>query len=298
MTIIFNGENYEITTEEDFDTIENTIHTAIENEEDINIDFIYPISITKEDNTEITINTRGEFDVLVDECYEDNVEEYEGFLSFYDSECMSLEYPVSFSIFNTNQETTETVTLNTKEELEDYLESIEEDFENGTIEISINYPLTLITAAGDSIEVNSDDEFKVAMLDIYAICWIENDHNLNVWHDENERLERFMSFYNSECISLEYPVSFSTFDANGDTIETVTVNNDEELNDYLESIEDDFENETIENIDMNYPVSLTSVEEETVEVNSYDELKETMANMYATCWVHGEQGIDEEGEDD
>ena len=64
-----------------------------------------------------------------------------------------------------------------------------------------------------------------------------------------------------ECIDFVYPLSFSIYDSNNQVLRNESVNNDEELNDLLSSINSpSFDGSFIE---LNYPVSL---------FNSYDEI--------------------------
>lgn len=77
-----------------------------------------------------------------------------------------------------------------------------------------------------------------------------------------------------ECINFVYPLSFSIYDSNNQVLRNESVNNDEELNDLLSSIDSpDFDGSFIE---LNYPVSLVNSEGETITVFNNQELVDAL----------------------
>ena len=73
-----------------------------------------------------------------------------------------------------------------------------------------------------------------------------------------------------------YPLSFSIYDSNNQVLRNESVNNDEELNDLLSSIDSpDFDGSFIE---LNYPLSLVNSEGETITVSSNQELVEVLSS--------------------
>ncbi|MDG1396936.1 MAG: hypothetical protein P8P88_00970, partial [Polaribacter sp.] len=78
-----------------------------------------------------------------------------------------------------------------------------------------------------------------------------------------------------KCTNFVYPLSFSIYDSNNQVLRNESVNNDEELNDLLSSIENsDFDGSFIE---LNYPLSLVNTEGETITVYSNQELVEALS---------------------
>ena len=78
-----------------------------------------------------------------------------------------------------------------------------------------------------------------------------------------------------ECINFVYPLSFSIYDSNNQVLRNESVNNDEELNDLLSSIDSsDFDGSFIE---LNYPVSLVNSEGETITVFNNQELVDALS---------------------
>ena len=78
-----------------------------------------------------------------------------------------------------------------------------------------------------------------------------------------------------ECINFVYPLWFSIYDSNNQVLRNESVNNDEELNDFLSSIDSpDFDGSFIE---LNYPLSLVNSENETITVYSNQELVEVLS---------------------
>ena len=78
-----------------------------------------------------------------------------------------------------------------------------------------------------------------------------------------------------KCTNFEYPLSFSIYDSNNQILRNESVNNDEELNDLLISIDNpDFDGSFIE---LNYPLSLVNSEGQSITVYSNQELVEALS---------------------
>ncbi|MCA0133780.1 hypothetical protein [Winogradskyella alexanderae] len=151
VTIIVSDITIVIESVEDLDELED-LFEEFEGNEDI-LDFLFPITIIFNDYTEIVIENQEQLENFIDDCDDDDDEEV--------IECIDFVYPISFSIFNADFDVIDTVSIGSDEELYNFLEELEED-DNALI-VSLNYPITLVYANGETIEVNSNEELAEAI---------------------------------------------------------------------------------------------------------------------------------------
>ena len=103
----------------------------------------------------------------------------------------------------------------------------------------------------------------------------EPDQNITSDSIIYDKLSKVSTDDTIECINFVYPISFSIYDSNNQVLRNESVNNDEELNDLLSSINSpDFDGSFIE---LNYPLSLVNSENETITVYSNQELVEVLS---------------------
>ena len=103
----------------------------------------------------------------------------------------------------------------------------------------------------------------------------ESDQNITSDSIIYDKLSMVSTDDTIECINFVYPLWFSIYDSNNQVLRNESVNNDEELNDLLSSINSpDFDGSFIE---LNYPLSLVNSENETITVYSNQELVEVLS---------------------
>ncbi|OUR91443.1 hypothetical protein A9Q87_10825 [Flavobacteriales bacterium 34_180_T64] len=151
VTIIANGITITINTLEDLELIE-AVFEEFENDDDI-LEFLFPITIILNDYTEVNINNFDELETFIDEC--ENVDDT-------DIECVDFQYPISFSLYDSNFQITETVVIESDEALYQFLEDLNNS-DDGVVLASLNFPVTLVYANGETIVVNTHDELESAI---------------------------------------------------------------------------------------------------------------------------------------
>jgi len=139
------------------------------------------------------------------------------------------------------------------------LNSCQTDDDNPDQKLSKTSPLTalLMRVSHDGITVGRDGENED-----------ENDDD-----DENEDID---------CVNIAYPINFTLNDVNGNTT-SVDLNNDADLYAFLSELED---NETM---NINYPVSITTIEGQTVTVTNNEQFEDAIEDC---------GNIDDEDDDD
>lgn len=152
VTIVVSDINITIETLEDLEELED-LFEDFDDEDDI-LDFIFPITIIFNDHSEIVIENESQLEEWIASCEVD--EEDDDVI-----ECVDFVYPISFSVFNSDFNIVDTVVIESDQALYAFLEGLEDD-DNALI-VSLNYPITLQYANGDTIEVNSNEELADAI---------------------------------------------------------------------------------------------------------------------------------------
>ncbi|WP_053970158.1 LamG domain-containing protein [Mangrovimonas sp. ST2L15] len=116
------------------------------------VEFTFPITVVMGDYSEIIIENQEQLDALISECFEEPEV----------IECVDFQYPISFSIYNTDFQIVDTIEINNDEALYAFLESLEGS-ENDVVLASLNFPVTLVYANGNTIEVNSNQALEEAI---------------------------------------------------------------------------------------------------------------------------------------
>ncbi|WP_411768426.1 hypothetical protein [Winogradskyella sp. A3E31] len=142
VTIVVSDITITITTQDDLDELEDLL-------EDLEVDvpeFVFPITIIYSDYNELVIENQDQLDALLEQCFNDD-----------DTiECIDFVYPISFSVFNTQFVLIDTILIESDEELYDFLERLED--ENDTLIVSLNFPVSLEYANGETVTVDSNQE--------------------------------------------------------------------------------------------------------------------------------------------
>ncbi len=161
---------------------------------------------------------------------------------------------------------------------------------DGTDCFSVNLPVTII-ANGITITIDSledlellqeifdefqDDEDVLEFF--FPITIVLNDHT-DITIQNHEELQAFIEECTEddvddviECVDFVYPISFSIYNSAFQIIDTVVIENDEALYDFLEELEENPAGGAII-ASLNYPVTLIYSDGSTIEVNSNQELQ-------------------------
>jgi len=163
------------------------------------------------------------------------------------SSCFSVELPVTIVISDT------TITINSEDDLSE-LEDILEEFDDELP--AFVFPITIVFSNYTELVIQNQDEFD----DLLDQCFEDDD--------------------NIECVDFVYPISFSVLNTAFTVIDTITIEDSEELYEFLERLEDGDESLLVS---LNFPVSLQFFNGETVTVNSNQELSDAIERAENIC---------------
>ena len=154
VSVTVNNELIIINTLNDITLVEDNIN-ASDTDDDI-IEISFPITITLSDYSEVIVTNEGELLQYVLNCLGEN-----------SISCVDFQYPISFSVFNSDFQNADVVTVNDDEALYQFLISIGND---SAIIASLNYPVVLIYDNGDTIEVNDNAALEDAINNASQNC--------------------------------------------------------------------------------------------------------------------------------
>jgi hypothetical protein len=164
-TVIVNGIEVIVNSEDDFDTIEDIID-EFDNDTDTII-IVFPITVILSDFTEVVINNLDELNDYASQCSGEN--EIDD-----DIECIDFHYPITASIFNTNNELIETIVIENDEDLYDLIEMLDEG-----IIVTIDFPITVTLWDGTDVIINNMQELQTVILGAIDQCDEDDDYDNN-----------------------------------------------------------------------------------------------------------------------
>lgn len=184
VTVTANGITITIQSVTDYSQLENILD-AFTNDDDA-VDITFPITVILNDYTEMVITSEQQLEALIEDCVGENEDDD-------DIECIDFVYPVLFSIYNTDFQVIDTVTINEDEALYDFLEDLD-----GSILASLDFPVSLITASGETVVVNNNEELEAAISDADGTCDEDDDYD---WNDDDDNCtEENIELNLKECL--------------------------------------------------------------------------------------------------
>lgn len=174
--------------------------------------------------------------------------------------CLSVELPVTVTVNGTQ------ITIDDEdgyEEIEDIIDLFDDDVDT----IEITYPITIILADFTTVTVNSDEE----LIALATSCVGENENDDDI-----------------ECIDFQYPITASIFDENNELVDTITINSDEEMFEFIDDL-DEFAAVVI-----NFPITVILADGSTVSVSSIQELENVIENADDTCDEDDDNDFDDD----
>jgi hypothetical protein len=211
VTVTVNGVVLTINQIDNYEDLEDILDEFDDDEDTVVIDF--PITIILADFTRIAVNSLDELEDFADDCNDENEEDD-------DIECIDFVYPVTASVFNSNNEVIATLTFNNDNELYDFIDDIDEDDLVG-----FDFPISIIISDGSEFVINNFIELEQAIDNYEDDCDEDDDYDYNDDDCDNCTTSDFESIITS-CT-----------DWTVDELELNDVNNEDQYRDYLFSFE-------------------------------------------------------------
>ena len=204
VTVIANGQQVTINIPEDILLIQQIFNQFPNDTDTLEINF--PITMQLFDFTQIVVNNQGELEALATSCGTGDTE----------IGCLDLVYPITFFTYNSDEQQTGSVAVNSDLELFGFLHGLgPNDF------VSIDFPISVILADGSNTEVNSNQQLQALIADCLAntddpidISQFEEDLTTGNWY-----VEYFFDDYDETDNYTGYEFSFA-LDGSAQTVKS------------------------------------------------------------------------------
>ena len=177
------------------------------------------------------------------------------------ADCMSIELPVTIIVNGI------TITIETLDDLE-FIHDIFEEYLDDEDVLDFIFPITIILNDYTEVVISDNDE----LASFIETC------------EEEEVIE---------CVNFVYPISFSIYDTSFQIIETVTIDSDRELYNFMRRIRDADQGIIAS---LNFPVELEYSNGDVVEVFSNSELERALNEAEEMCRPENDCDIEEVNE--
>jgi len=122
--------------------------------------------------------------------------------------------------------------------------------------LNIEFPIAIILSDYSEVTINTLEEFE----SYTDSCNAENEYDDDI-----------------ECIDFTFPIEASIFNPNNELLETITIENDNQLFDFI----DDLDEDTITTF--NFPLTLILFDNSEVVINNFDELEIVIDYSISLC---------------
>jgi hypothetical protein len=262
VTVIVNGQNIEVNTQEDYQIVQNAINEFTDDDDIVN--FVYPISVQFQNFSTQVLEDEDDLEDVIEDCGEDN--------DFDEIDCISFEFPLTINLYNANNQVPETIIIQNNIEFYNFLENLED-----SDLIQIQYPITINDPNGNPIVINNNNQLEDAIENLIDDCNDDSDDDDDDDDDDNDdddnpsgSNEAFNStitegtwsvsyFYDNGDETSNYAGYVFNFNSNG-TI-TATLNSNTITGTWLSYIDDNedkfelsFQGQTLEELEEDWEV--------------------------------------------
>ncbi len=164
VTVIVNGQQITVTEGADYQTIQEAIDEFSTDDDLIN--FVYPITIIYQNFQTQVLQDADDLDEALDECGEDD--------GFDEIDCITLVYPITISVYDSNNQLANTVTITNNSNLFNFLTNL-----TNNVYATINYPISAVNSSGQTIVINSNNELENFIEDGIDDCDDDNSGSGN-----------------------------------------------------------------------------------------------------------------------
>ncbi len=174
--------------------------------------------------------------------------------------CFSIALPVTVIANGTE------ITIENEEDLEE-IEILFEESDEDTDTLEIVFPVTIIFSDYTETIASSQEELD----NFAATCPEENAEDDDI-----------------ECVDIVYPISIAIFNPNTELFDTLSLENDEMLNDFIEGLDED------DIVNVEFPILLTLTDGTEVEVEDLEALENTIESVIDDCDEDDDNDFDDD----
>ena len=179
VTVVVNNLEIIIDSEEDFNTIE-AIYDEFEDDND-HLEIVFPITIITEVHEEIVIENTAQLEEFVASCRGENEPDD-------DIECIDFKYPISFSVYDTNFQVIDVISIESDRQLHHFIDRVID----AEVLASLNFPVTMVLADGTEVVVHNNLELEQTIQDAKDTCDEDDDNDYGDDDFTKERLDNLL----------------------------------------------------------------------------------------------------------
>ncbi|MEP3837931.1 MAG: hypothetical protein ABJM36_09795 [Algibacter sp.] len=179
ITVEVKGLQIIIDSKDNFKIIEALFNEFDDDEDEL--DIIFPITIILSNHEEIVIENHDALEDIIEDCQGENEDDE-------DIECIDFNYPISFSVFNTDFQIINVVRIENDRELYYFLKRVK----NAEVIASLNFPITLEYADGTTVDVNNNLQLATTIKDAKDACDEDDDNDYGDDDFTKERLDEYL----------------------------------------------------------------------------------------------------------
>ncbi|MCK7590099.1 hypothetical protein M0G43_05910 [Subsaxibacter sp. CAU 1640] len=163
--VVANGVSVSVNSISDLNMVESIFDNDDDDTDTLEIQF--PISIVLNDFSVVNITSLSELYSYANNCNGEN--EWDD-----DIECLDFQYPISASIYNIDNEIISTITVNSDEQMYNFIDDIDE-----SDIITIDFPISITISTGESLTINSLSELQNTIQTYADDCDEDDDYDYN-----------------------------------------------------------------------------------------------------------------------
>lgn len=155
VTVIVNGQQIVVDSPSEYQTVQNAID-AFSNDDDI-VNFIYPITVQFQNFSTQVVQDPDDLDDILDDCDDDD--------GFDEINCISINYPISISVYDADNQLAQTVTIQNNTSLINFLNNL-----GNNVFIAVNYPISVVNSNGQTVVITSNNQLENFIEDSIGVC--------------------------------------------------------------------------------------------------------------------------------
>ncbi|TDQ28443.1 hypothetical protein [Tenacibaculum caenipelagi] len=165
VTVTVNSKEITVNDEDGYEEIEDIFDLFDDDVDSIVIS--YPIEVILSDYTVKTVNSDEELEALAQNCKGENEDDD-------DIECLDFYYPLTASVFNSNQELILTLTIENDEEMYELIGNLKD-----YAAVTIDFPFKVILNGDTYVYINNMQELEEAIAAAKNSCDEDDDNDYN-----------------------------------------------------------------------------------------------------------------------
>ncbi len=169
VTVVVNGKEVIVREEKDYALVKNILSEF--KDDDDNLRFVFPIKIIFKNFETKILNNPNDLQNVINTCNDDDDDD-NGDDDGNEIECLKINFPITISFYNAQNQTPATVTINSNVDLYKFFEKFDNDDYS-----QINYPISVTTATGLQLIISSNSQLEEAIKIAKEVCDKDDDYD-------------------------------------------------------------------------------------------------------------------------